>query len=110
MEAHLQDTLQAGRGLVEVEVARSILQEAPFHLERLLSWGLPFHPEPVREGGHSRARIRHLGGDRSGLWLLQGLLARLHKPPLQGYTALSLLMAGDRVGGPCCWGQMGHCR
>ncbi|MFS8903271.1 FAD-binding protein [Synechococcus sp. H60.4] len=107
VEAHLQDTLQAGRGLVEVEVARSILQEAPFHLERLLSWGLPFHPEPVREGGHSRARIRHLGGDRSGLWLLQGLLARLNKPPLQGYTALSLLMAGDRVGGALLLGPDG---
>ena len=107
VEAHLQDTLQAGRGLVEAEVARSILQEAPFHLERLLSWGLPFHPEPVREGGHSRARVRHLGGDRSGLWLLRGLLARLSRPPLQGYTALSLLMAEERVAGALLLGPEG---
>lgn len=107
VEAHLQDTLQAGRGLVEAEVARSILQEAPFHLEKLLSWGLPFHPEPVREGGHSRARIRHLGGDRSGLWLLKGLLARLSKPPLQGYTALSLLMTEGRVAGVLLLGPEG---
>ncbi len=107
VEAHLQDTLRAGRGLVEAEVARSILQEAPFHLEKLLSWGLPFHPEPVREGGHSRARVRHLGGDRSGLWLLRGLLARLSKPPLQGYTALSLLIAEGRGAGALLLGPRG---
>ncbi|MFS8894787.1 FAD-binding protein, partial [Synechococcus sp. R3-13] len=63
VEAHIQDTLQAGRGLVEEKVARSIVEEAPLHLERLLRWGLPFHPQPVREGGHSQARVRHLGGD-----------------------------------------------
>ncbi len=107
VEAHLQDTLRAGRGLVAEKVARSILEEGPFHLEKLLSWGLPFHPEPVREGGHSRARVRHLGGDRSGLWLLRGLLARLSRLPLQGYTALSLLTAGDRVAGALLLGPSG---
>jgi L-aspartate oxidase (EC 1.4.3.16) len=107
VEAHIQDTLQAGRGLVEEKVARSIVEEAPLHLERLLRWGLPFHPQPVREGGHSQARVRHLGGDRSGLWLLRGLLARLNRLPLQGYTALSLLLAGDRVGGALLLGPEG---
>ncbi|MCS6867835.1 MAG: FAD-binding protein [Thermus sp.] len=99
LEAHLQDTLRAGRGLVEEGVARSILEEAPRHLERLLAWGLPFHPEPTREGGHSRPRVRHLGGDRSGLLLLQGLLARLRGPVLEGHLAASLLVAGGRVAG-----------
>ncbi len=80
LEAHLRDTLTAGRGLVEEGVARSILEEAPRHLERLRAFGLPFHPEPTREGGHSRARVFHLGGDRSGLLLLQGLLERLSAP------------------------------
>ena len=99
LEAHLQDTLRAGRGLVEEKVARSILEEAPRHLERLLALGLPFHPEPTREGGHSRPRVRHLGGDRSGLLLLKGLLARLRSPVLEGYQALSLLLSGGRVAG-----------
>ncbi|WP_117236894.1 L-aspartate oxidase [Thermus sediminis] len=99
LEAHLQDTLRAGRGLVEEKVARSILEEAPRHLERLLSMGLPFHAEPTREGGHSRPRVRHLGGDRSGLLLLKGLLARLRSPVLEGYQAVSLLLSGGRVAG-----------
>ena len=40
-KAHLRDTLVAGRGLVEEGVARSILEEAPRHLERLRAFGLP---------------------------------------------------------------------
>lgn len=107
LEAHLQDTLRAGRGLVEEGVARSILEEAPRHLERLLAWGLPFHPEPTREGGHSRARVRHLGGDRSGLLLLRGLLARLQSPVLEGHLAVSLLVEGKRVAGAWVLGPEG---
>ncbi len=99
LEAHLRDTLRAGRGLVEEAVARSILQEAPRHLEKLLSLGLPFHPEPTREGGHSRARVRHLGGDKSGLLLLKGLLSRLRARVLEGYMAVSLLVGEGRVAG-----------
>lgn len=107
LKAHLQDTLRAGRGLVEEAVARSILEEAPRHLERLLSWGLPFHPEPTREGGHSRARVRHLGGDRSGLLLLQGLLARLKGPVLERHFAASLLVEGSRAAGAYLLGPEG---
>ncbi|GAA6754580.1 FAD-binding protein [Thermus thalpophilus] len=99
LEAHLQDTLRAGRGLVEEAVARSILAEAPRHLERLTTMGLPFHPEPTREGGHSRPRVRHLGGDQSGLLLLRGLLTHLQSPVLEGYMAASLLLAQGRVAG-----------
>ncbi|MFN4071192.1 MAG: L-aspartate oxidase [Thermus caldifontis] len=107
LKAHLEDTLRAGRGLVEEAVARSILQEAPRHLERLLSLGLPFHPEPTREGGHSRARVRHLGRDRSGLLLLQGLLRRLRGPVLEGHMAVSLLLGEDRVAGALVLGPGG---
>ncbi|MFN4232770.1 L-aspartate oxidase [Thermus sp.] len=107
LEAHLQDTLRAGRGLVEEGVARSILEEAPRHWERLLTLGFPFHPEPTREGGHSRARVRHLGGDRSGLFLLQGLLSRLKSPVLEGHMAVSLLLGEDRVAGALVLGPEG---
>jgi len=99
LEAHLQDTLRAGRGLVEEKVARSILEEAPRHLEKLCALGLPFHPEPTQEGGHSRSRVFHLGGDQSGLLLLKGLLARLRSPVLENHMALSLLLGEGRVAG-----------
>lgn len=102
LEDHLQDTLTAGRGLVEEAVARSILEEAFRHLERLRSLGVRFEEPPAREGGHSRARVFHLGGDKSGLLLLQALLAHLKSPVLEGYMALSLLK-GDRVGGAVLW-------
>ncbi|UZX14833.1 L-aspartate oxidase [Thermus sp. PS18] len=107
LEVHLRDTLRAGRGLVEEGVARSILEEAPRHLERLLALGLPFHPEPTREGGHSRARVRHLGGDRSGLFLLKGLLKRLRSPVQEGYMAVALLLGEGRVAGALVLGPEG---
>lgn len=107
LEAHLQDTLAAGRGLVDPRVARSILEEAPRHRERLRALGLPFHPEPTREGGHSRPRVFHLGGDQSGLLLLQGLLSRLTSPLLEGYMAVSLLWGKDRVAGALALSQKG---
>lgn len=107
LEAHLQDTLRAGRGLVEEGVARSILEEAPRHLERLLALGLPFHPEPTREGGHSRARVRHLGGDQSGLFLLKGLLKQIRSPVQEDYMAVALLLGEGRVAGALVLGPEG---
>ncbi|KGQ21954.1 L-aspartate oxidase [Thermus filiformis] len=98
LEDHLRDTLTAGRGLVEEGVARSILEDAFRHLERLRALGVRFEEPPAREGGHSRPRVFHLGGDRSGLFLLQALLAHLKGPVLEGYMALSLLR-GERVSG-----------
>ncbi|AFV76065.1 aspartate oxidase [Thermus oshimai JL-2] len=107
LEAHLQDTLRAGRGLVDPAAARSILEEAPRHLERLRALGLAFHPDPTREGGHSRPRVRHLGGDRTGALLLEGLRARLKAPIREGWTALSLLLEGKRVAGVLALGPEG---
>lgn len=107
IEAHLEDTLRAGRGLVDPEVASAILREAPAHLERLLALGVPFDERPTREGGHSRARVRHAGGDRSGLILLQTLLSHLDLPRLEGAMATSLLLDGDRVVGALFLGPEG---
>ena len=99
IEAHLEDTLRAGRGLVEAEVARSILRDAPRVFEHLLELGVPFEPTPTREGGHGRARVRHAGGDRSGMILLETLFSRLDAPRLEGYMATRLLVEGGRVAG-----------
>ncbi|MGQ9753877.1 MAG: L-aspartate oxidase [Thermaceae bacterium] len=106
LEDHLRDTLTAGRGLVDEGVARSILEEAPVVLEELRALGVRFEDPPAREGGHSRPRVFHLGGDRTGLLLLKALLAHLQSPVLEGHMVLSLLK-GERVGGAVLWGPEG---
>ncbi len=107
LEDHLQDTLRAGRGLVEEAVARSILEEAPLVLERLARLGIHFPGPPAREGGHARARVRHLGGDRTGFFLLQALAQRLKAPILQGHLAYALRLGGGRVRGALLLGPEG---
>jgi L-aspartate oxidase len=70
---HVADTVKAGRGLSDPEVTREILQESLDHLKSLIDKGMRFDPGLAREGGHSRARVMHAGGDRSGLFLLNFL-------------------------------------
>jgi len=72
LEEHTQDTLAAGAGLCEESVVRELVSEAPRSIQYLMRLGAAFDPgedDPIaltREGGHSRQRIVHSGGDRSG--------------------------------------------
>lgn len=72
LEEHTQDTLAAGAGLCEESVVRRLVSEAPRSIHYLMRLGAAFDPGDddqialTREGGHSRERIVHSGGDRSG--------------------------------------------
>lgn len=68
-EEHLRDTLVAGAGLCDEDAVRTLVTEGPALLRDLgarfdtdESGGLAF----TREGGHSRPRILHAGGDATG--------------------------------------------
>ncbi len=70
-ELHLEDTLVAGAGLVNPEMARILATEAPDRIADLVRFGVPFDSvdgevELSREGAHSRRRILHAGGDSTG--------------------------------------------
>lgn len=70
-EDHLRDTVAAGAGLVDEEAARILCTEAPRRIRDLLEYGVAFDSlegEAVlgREAAHSRNRILHAGGDRTG--------------------------------------------
>src|SRR5499433_3950042 len=65
---HLQDTIDAGDGLVNIEAARTLVEEGPPRIQELIEWGTEFDREGVRltftrEGAHSRSRILHAHGD-----------------------------------------------
>ena len=78
---HLQDTLNAGDGLCNVEAARVLVEEGPERIEELIHWGTEFDRSGTklaftREGAHSRNRILHAHGDSSGREILRALYAR----------------------------------
>src|SRR5207245_5390761 len=65
---HLQDTINAGDGLVNPEAARVLVEEGPERIQELISWGTQFDREGTkltftREGAHSRNRVLHAQGD-----------------------------------------------
>ena len=64
---HRQDTVTAGAGLCDDEAVAVLVAAAPGEIRWLASLGARFDPGPLGlEGGHSRPRIVHAGGDASG--------------------------------------------
>ena len=68
---HLADMLAAGAGLVDERAARILCSEAPARIRDLVRYGVSFDSlggevALGREAAHSRSRILHAGGDRTG--------------------------------------------
>ncbi|MCG2798637.1 MAG: FAD-binding protein, partial [Cellulomonas sp.] len=81
VELHVRDTLVAGAGLCEPAAVRRLAQEGRAAVELLAARGARFDagpdgtPAQTREGGHSRARIVHAGGDATGAEVQRALQA-----------------------------------
>lgn len=103
-ELHVRDTLVAGAGLCDGDAVETLVAAAPGEIARLGVLGARFDPGPLGlEGGHSRHRIVHAGGDASGAEvhrvLLEALLAS-HVEILEHTVALDALLDDRaRVGG-----------
>src|SRR5438270_7609884 len=86
VELHLQDTIDAGDGLVNVEAARVLVKEGPARIQELIAWGTEFDRSGSRltfnrEGAHSRSRILHAHGDSTGREIGRALVARAQTAP-----------------------------
>lgn len=72
IEAHVADTLAAGAGLCDPDAVRSIVADGYGAVAELVDEGARFDEAVpgswslTREGGHSRRRIIHAGGDATG--------------------------------------------
>jgi L-aspartate oxidase len=78
---HLQDTIQAGDGIVSVEAARVLVEEGPERIQELIAWGTEFDRKGTRltftrEAAHSRDRILHAHGDSTGREIGRALYAK----------------------------------
>nr|MDP9168194.1 L-aspartate oxidase [Actinomycetota bacterium] len=72
IEAHVADTLAAGGGLCDADAVTSIVADGYAAVAGLVDFGARFDESApgrwslTREGGHSRRRIVHAGGDATG--------------------------------------------
>lgn len=85
---HLEDTVNAGDGLVCRAAAEALVSEGPLRVAELIEWGANFDratgPDGLRlngdflrtrEGAHSLARILHSHGDATGAEISRALVA-----------------------------------
>jgi L-aspartate oxidase len=109
VEAHLADTVTAGAGLCDVDVARAVLERGWDAVSRLRALGARFDQAAdgslarTREGGHRALRVVHAGGDATGAEVARALAVAAHAdrlPVLTAVTALAVLRAGGPAEGP----------
>jgi L-aspartate oxidase len=103
---HLDDTVNAGDGLVHRPAAQALVAEGPVRVAELIEWGAAFDSEAgellrTREGAHSLPRILHANGDATGAEISRSLaaFARVHKRIrfAEWTTVTGLVVADGRV-------------
>ncbi|HJN91291.1 MAG TPA: L-aspartate oxidase [Dehalococcoidia bacterium] len=107
VESHLDDTLTAGAGLCDREAVEVMVREAPDRIRRLSELGVPWdaHQGAVElglEAAHSRARILHAGGDRTGDAIETVMVRQVREAGVEVFdchTATDLLKQNGRVVG-----------
>jgi L-aspartate oxidase len=104
--AHAVDTLAAGAGLCDPEAVAILTGQAGIAIEGLIARGVAFDRGAGtaglalgREGGHSRPRIVHAGGDATGAEVERALAAAAHAADnlnvAEGMFLVDLLTDGD---------------
>jgi L-aspartate oxidase len=106
---HLADTLAAGAGLCDVDVAWRVTAAGPAAIETLLRHGVSFDRDGTGqlrlglEAAHGRRRIVHATGDGTGKEIMRALTAAVRRTPsitvLEGVEARRLLVADGAVSG-----------
>ncbi len=104
-EQHVRDTLVAGVGLCDPAAARILCTEGPLRLRELAALGAAFDHDSsgalslTREGGHSRNRIVHAGGDATGAEVQRALVSAVRAHPairlIEHALVLDLLLTAD---------------
>src|SRR5690242_16120829 len=105
-ELHVRDTLDAGAGLCDEDVVRTMVMEGPDRIRELVEFGLRFDEREVsghreldlgKEGGHSKRRVLHVQdvtGKEIENVLLRELRRQSHVGLLENHMALDLITSG----------------
>lgn len=105
VESHVADTLRVGCGLSEPARVEAVVRGGPEAVRWLLELGAEFDREEdgslqlLREGGHSRARIIHAGGDTTGREIQRAVTLAVQGhariTSFEGVLALDILCESD---------------
>ncbi len=104
-ELHVHDTLEAGAGLCDEAVVRTIVTEGPDRIRELADLGLHFDEREIsghrefdlgKEGGHSKRRVLHVR-DVTGKEIEETLLCELGQSRGGGIDLLENHMAVDLI-------------
>jgi L-aspartate oxidase len=106
-ELHVRDTLDAGAGLCDEKVVRSIVSDGPARIRELIDLGVAFDERELpgggheldlgREGGHSKRRILHardVTGREIERALLAAVAAQKNIDVFENHIAVDLLTLG----------------
>ena len=117
---HAADTIKAGAGLTDHEIADRVTRAGPACIAELVARGVNFdgselgdEPALGMEAAHSKRRIVHAGGDRTGQHVHDGLIRAARATPsitiLENARALDLAVntAGAVDGLFCAQGEAG---
>ncbi|PBB24511.1 L-aspartate oxidase [Mesorhizobium sp. WSM4307] len=114
---HLADTLAAGDGLCDADMASRILHAAPGAIETLEGFGVRFDRTPAGkirlglEAAHGRRRIVHAGDDGSGREIMSALVAAVRSTRsivvVEGVEARRLAVDENAVRGVWASSSMG---
>ncbi|GAB5508771.1 MAG: L-aspartate oxidase [Hyphomicrobiales bacterium] len=106
-QAHLEDTITAGAGLVDEAMATLLVKEANVRIQDLLTYGVPFDTDLQgrltfgREAAHSADRIVHVQGDRAGKAIMAALIETVHNTPsirvIENHVVEAILTKGRQV-------------
>jgi L-aspartate oxidase len=111
---HVADTLAAGAGLCDPVAVTMLVAEGGQAIADLRARGVRFDLDGpagalarTREGGHSRARVVHAGGDATGAELERALTEAVRAAPavrsLEHAFLVDLLTGDGRVTGALLW-------
>ncbi len=110
-ESHVADTLKAGDGLCNKEVAEIVVEEGPVRLKELMGLGTVFDRDDsgaldlIKEGGHSASRIAHYK-DITGFEIQRSLLKQISSKSNitihSDHLAIALITAGEHSKKYCC--------
>jgi len=105
---HLDDTIKAGRGLCNREAVEILVREGVERVTDLIALGMKFDLgekglELGLEGGHSRRRVLHAGGNSTGKEMVQFLISSVQANPnifiFENTEVAELISNGERCFG-----------
>ncbi|PKM55212.1 MAG: L-aspartate oxidase [Firmicutes bacterium HGW-Firmicutes-5] len=101
-EAHIDDTLTAGRHTNNIEAVKTLIESAPDQIHTLKKLGVEFDQDAKQniratlEGGHSFPRVIHAGGDQTGQSVMSLLDRKINSSDniqiLRGASLLELVV------------------